>query len=117
MDTYKFERLKKQAKECLPGLFTSKTMMYTGENVAPAHLALVELIESGRIRQTRGRLLGTDLYDVFEQEALPIIDRWDIRDARALAALIPNFVPSWIKQGRFTAEIDDKGEWVLRKAA
>ena len=117
METYKFDRLKKQVKECLPGLFTSKTMMYTGENVAPAHLALVELVESGRIRQTRGRLLGTTLYDVFAQEALPIIDRLDIRDASALAALVPNFVPSWVEKGLFTVEIDDEGEWVLRKAA
>ena len=54
METYKFSTLKQKVKERLPGLFTSKTMMCTGENVAPAHLALIELVESGRIRHTRG---------------------------------------------------------------
>ena len=115
METYKFSTLKQNVKERLPGLFTSKTMMCTGENVAPAHLTLVELVESGRIRQTRGRLLVAALYDVFAQEAIPIIDRWDVRDARALAALIPNVVPSWIENGRFSVEYDANGEWVLQR--
>ena len=115
METLKFEILKKRVKERLSCLFTTKTMMFNGENTACAHLALVELIESGRIRILRGNMLGTALYDEFVTEAIPIVDRWDVRDAKSLAALIPNLIPSWIEQGRFIAEIDD-GEWILRKA-
>lgn len=117
MKTFKFETLKKRVKECLSCLFTTKTMMFNGENTACAHLALVELIESGRIRSLRGNLLGTALYDEFVKEAIPIVDRWDVRDAKSLASLIPNIVPSWVEHGRFTVEYDADGEWVLQKAA
>lgn len=114
METYKFDRLKKKVKENLPYLFNR----HKCENAATAHFALVELIESGRIRQKpSGTLLGTALYGVFAQEAIPIIDRWDVRLAQSLAALIPNDIPSWIVEGRFTADYDDNGEWVLQKSA
>ena len=117
METYRFELLKKRVKENLPNLFNRKTIRWDGDGTVVAHLALVELIESGRIHKRSGALLTSILFDQFMQEAIPIVDRWDIRDAQSLAALIPNTVPSWIEQGRFTAEIDAAGEWVLRKAA
>lgn len=117
MDTFKFENLKKRVKEHLPWVFTSKTIMWNGENVASSYFALAELIESGRVRNLRGNSLGNALYDEFIKEAIPIIDRWDVRDARSLVALIPNIFPSWVESGRFTVEYDADGEWVLQKAA
>lgn len=117
METFKFDTLKKRVKENLSYLYSRRTLAFNGENIACAILALVELIESGRIRNTRGRLFTTALYDEFAKEAIPIVDRWDVRDAKSLAALIPNIVPSWVEHGRFTVEYDADGEWVLQKAA
>lgn len=109
METFKFETLKKRVKENLPYLFNR----HVQERAALASFAVVELVESGRIRQKRSGSFITALYDVFAQEAIPIIDRWDVRCAQSLAALIPNLVPSWVEHGRFTVDYDENCELVL----
>lgn len=54
------------------------------------------------------------LVDEMARRADEVIDRWDVRCVSSLVELAPDAVPTWVRAGRFTVDLDDAGWWLVR---
>lgn len=98
---YKFETLKKKAKEQV-GVGRANGCFFPQEK---DFLVLLPAIEE--------RIDPRTLLDRWYREADKIIDRWDIRKVKKLIELFPGIVRKECLNREITCEIDDAENWLV----
>jgi hypothetical protein len=104
----KWETIKKRVKAGV------RYMIYRSESPEILVAMLVDVLVSDF--KVPGVSSLRELREVYADEACRMIDKWDIRMVGRLRELFPGSWPPSLQKGDLIGELDDSGEWILRKA-